>query len=213
MQHLKQIFIALIIVSALLLLAIIPLQQIAAPAVLVTNMAAPPPNEVRALWVVREAMTSPDEVSKMVKRAKEAGFNTLIVQVRGRGDAYYNARWEPRASSLESESTDFDPLAQTITEAHAAGLTVHAWINTFLVADAAILPKSPDHAMYKHPEWLAVPRGIATELYRGDPKSQTYSNTLIGYAQNNKEELEGIFFSPAHRSAAISRSYAAHWQV
>ena len=126
MQHLKQIFIALIIVSALLLLAIIPLQQIAAPAVLVTNMAAPPPNEVRALWVVREAMTSPSEVSRMVKSAKEAGFNTLIVQVRGRGDAYYNARWEPRASSLENESTDFDPLAQAITEAHAAGLTVHA---------------------------------------------------------------------------------------
>ena len=198
MQHLKQIFIALIIVSALLLLAIIPLQQIAAPTPLVNNMAAPPPNEVRALWVVREAMTSPSEVSKMVKSAKEAGFNTLIVQVRGRGDAFYNARWEPRASSLENESSDFDPLAQTIQEAHAAGIKVHAWINTFLVADAAILPKSPDHAMYKHPEWLAVPRGIATELYRGDPKSQTYSNTLVSYAQNNKEELEGIFFSPAH---------------
>ena len=198
MRHLKQISIALIIVSALLLLAIIPLQQIAAPTPLVTNMAAPPPNEVRALWVVREAMTSPSEVSKMVKSAKEAGFNTLIVQVRGRGDAFYNARWEPRASSLENESTDFDPLAQAIEEAHAAGIKVHAWINTFLVADAAILPKSPDHAMYKHPEWLAVPRGIATELYRGDPKSQTYSNTLVSYAQNNKEELEGIFFSPAH---------------
>ena len=198
MQHLKQIFIALLIVSALLLLAIIPLQQIAAPTPLVNNMAAPPPNEVRALWVVREAMTSPGEVSKMVKSAKEAGFNTLIVQVRGRGDAFYNARWEPRASSLENESSDFDPLAQTIQEAHAAGIKVHAWINTFLVADAAILPKSPDHAMYKHPEWLAVPRGIATELYRGDPKSQTYSNTLVSYAQNNKEELEGIFFSPAH---------------
>lgn len=198
MQHLKQIFIALSIVSALLLLAIIPLQQIAAPSRLITNMVAPPPNEVRALWVVREAMTSPREVSKMVKSAKEAGFNTLIVQVRGRGDAYYNARWEPRASSLENESADFDPLAQAIKEAHAAGLTVHAWINTFLVADAASLPKSPDHAMYKHPEWLAVPRGIATELYRGDPKSETYSNTLVSYAQNNKEELEGIFFSPAH---------------
>jgi uncharacterized lipoprotein YddW (UPF0748 family) len=52
--------------------------------------------------------------------------------------------------------------------------------------------------MYKHPEWLAVPRGIAHELYRGDPKAPNYSDTLISYAQNNKEELEGIFFSPAH---------------
>ncbi len=198
MKHLKRIFIALIIVSALLLLAIIPLQQIAAPSAVLTNMAAPPPNEVRALWVVREAMTTPDAVKEMVKRAKEGGFNNVLVQVRGRGDAYYNARWEPRASALDDEPSDFDPLALTIKEAHAVGIKVHAWINTFLVADAAILPKSPNHAMYKHPEWLAVPKGIAVELYRGDPKAENYSHTLISYAQNNKEELEGIFFSPAH---------------
>ncbi len=198
MKHLKRVLIALFVVCVILLLAIIPLQQIAAPSPLVANMAAAPPNEVRALWVVRDTMTSPEAVQEMVKRANAAGFNTLIVQVRGRGDAYYKARWEPRATLLEDEDEDFDPLALTIKEAHAAGLKVHAWINTFLVADAASLPKSREHAMYKHPEWLAVPRGIAAELYRGDPKSSTYSDTLVSYAQNNKEELEGIFFSPAH---------------
>jgi len=198
MKHLKRIVIALFIVSAILLLAIIPLQQIAAPSPLIENMAAAPPNEVRALWVVRDTMTSPESVKEMVKRANAAGFNTLIVQVRGRGDAYYKARWEPRAALLEAEDADFDPLDLTIKEAHAAGLKVHAWINTFLVADAEKLPASREHAMYKHPEWLAVPRGIAAELYRGDPKSTTYSDTLVSYAQNNKEELEGIFFSPAH---------------
>ena len=108
MKHLKRIFIALIIVSGLLLLAIIPLQQIAAPSALVSNMAAPPPNEVRALWVVREAMTSPEAVKEMVKRANEAGFNNLLVQVRGRGDAYYQARWEPRAASLKNQADDLD---------------------------------------------------------------------------------------------------------
>ena len=198
MKHLKRVLIALFIVSVVLLLALIPLQQIAAPSPLITNLAAAPPNEVRALWVVRDTMTSPEAVKDMVKRANAAGFNTLIVQVRGRGDAYYKARWEPRASLLEDQASDFDPLELAIKEAHAAGLKVHAWINTFLVADAASLPKSREHAMYKHPEWLAVPRGIAAELYRGDPKSSTYSDTLVSYAQNNKEELEGIFFSPAH---------------
>ena len=198
MKHLKRVLIALFIVCVILLLAIIPLQQIAAPSLLVTNMTVAPPNEVRALWVVRDTMTSPDSVKDMVKRANAAGFNTLIVQVRGRGDAYYKARWEPRAHLLEDQPEDFDPLALAIKEAHAAGLKVHAWINTFLVADAANLPQSREHAMYKHPEWLAVPRGIAAELYRGDPKSSTYSDTLVSYAQNNKQELEGIFFSPAH---------------
>ena len=198
MKHLKRVLIAFAIVSVVLLLALIPLQQIAAPSPLFANMAAAPVNEVRALWVVRDTMISPQAVKEMVKQANAAGFNTLIVQVRGRGDAYYNARWEPRAALLKNQSTDFDPLALAIQEAHAAGLKVHAWINTFLVADAATLPESREHAMYKHPEWLAVPRGIANDLYRGDPKAPNYSSTLISYAQTNKEELEGIFFSPAH---------------
>ena len=198
MKHLKRVLIAFAIVSVVLLLALIPLQQIAAPSPLFANMAAAPVNEVRALWVVRDTMISPQAVKEMVKQANAAGFNTLIVQVRGRGDAYYNARWEPRAALLKNQSTDFDPLALAIQEAHAAGLKVHAWINTFLVADAATLPESREHAMYKHPEWLAVPRGIANELYRGDAKAQNYSDRLISYAQTNKEELEGIFFSPAH---------------
>src|SRR5262245_34439581 len=52
-----------------------------------------PPNEVRALWVVRTTLMTPEKIHKMVESARNAGFNTLIVQVRGRGDAYYQSRW------------------------------------------------------------------------------------------------------------------------
>ncbi|MDH5642960.1 MAG: hypothetical protein OEY63_02075, partial [Gemmatimonadota bacterium] len=83
-----------------------------------------PENEVRALWVVRQTLTHPDSIIAMVSRADQAGFNTLIVQVRGRGDAYYDGGWEPRAESLDS--LDFDPLELTIREAHLRGLEVHA---------------------------------------------------------------------------------------
>ncbi|MDH3208596.1 MAG: hypothetical protein OEO79_18495, partial [Gemmatimonadota bacterium] len=44
--------------------------------------------EVRGLWVVRSSMTSEEEVREMVADAAAAGFNTLIVQIRGRADAY-----------------------------------------------------------------------------------------------------------------------------
>jgi len=47
------------------------------------------PNEIRALWVVRTTLTSPQKIRTMVSAAADNGFNTLIVQVRGRGDAYY----------------------------------------------------------------------------------------------------------------------------
>ena len=43
--------------------------------------------EVRALWVVRTTLTSPEKISQLVNSAADNGFNTLIVQIRGRGRA------------------------------------------------------------------------------------------------------------------------------
>src|SRR5687768_6025244 len=57
--------------------------------------------EVRALWVVRTTLTSPEKIRQMVNSAADNGFNTLIVQIRGRGDAYYKSRVEPRAAELK----------------------------------------------------------------------------------------------------------------
>ena len=68
----------------------------------------------------------------MVAQADAAGFNTLLVQVRGRGDALYTSEREPRAESL-AEYPAFDPLQAAIDEAHARGMAVHAWVNTHLV--------------------------------------------------------------------------------
>ena len=35
------------------------------------------------------------QIEQMVRAAQTGGFNTLIVQVRGRGDAYYDSALEP----------------------------------------------------------------------------------------------------------------------
>ena len=98
----------------------------------------------------------------MVAAAQASGFNTLLVQIRGRADAYYTDAIEPRASSLTSQPA-FDPLATTLALAHTAGLEVHAWVNVNLVAGVNDLPSSRDHVIYRHPEWLMVPRALAAE--------------------------------------------------
>ncbi|HAW89817.1 MAG TPA: hypothetical protein DCX61_04075, partial [Gemmatimonadetes bacterium] len=77
-----------------------------------------PVSETRGLWVVRSTLVHPDSVRAMVARAADAGFNTLLVQVRGRGDAYYSGGIEPRADGIQGGPT-FDPLALTVREAHA----------------------------------------------------------------------------------------------
>lgn len=156
------------------------------------------PTEVRALWVVRTTLTSPDAIKRMVATAREAGFNTIIVQVRGRGDAYYPSRWEPRAKELAEQDRGFDPLAVTLKEAHQAGLKVHAWINTLLVANLDDLPTMPDHIYHKHPDWLAVHRSVASSLYRLDPFDPRYRQRLVDACKRDRMELEGLYLSPAH---------------
>ncbi|MBS1788058.1 MAG: family 10 glycosylhydrolase [Acidobacteria bacterium] len=195
----------------LLLSALLPAQKTAAPSPTLppSRQAAnflpgslPSPEtivgEVRALWVVRHTMASPQSVKEMVRRAKADGFTDLIVQVRGRGDAYYNSKIEPRADELAGQPTKFDPLALAVEEAHRVGLRVHAWINIYVVANIEELPESKAHLIYQHPEWLMVPREIAKELYAVDPKSPEYLQRLVEFTRANRIELEGLYTSPAH---------------
>ena len=134
----------------------------------------------------------------MVESAASNGFNTLIVQVRGRGDAYYRSRWEPRAAELKDQPADFDPLATTIDAAHKRGLKVHAWLNTSLLANLDALPSDPNHVYNKHPEWLAVPRPVAAELYKLSPSDPVYRPRIVEWSKANRAELEGVYVGPAN---------------
>jgi uncharacterized lipoprotein YddW (UPF0748 family) len=179
------------------------------PEVAVEEAPAPPPDrapvlrpvrsfrEVRGLWVVRWTMTSPEQVREMVEDAAAAGFNTLIVQVRGRGDAFYRSALEPRAESL-SGPPGFDPLALAIEEGHRRGMAVHAWVNTHLVWGPVERPVSPEHLVNANPEWLAVPRALARELYDVSPRDPRFFDRLREYAAERPETVEGIYTSPSH---------------
>ncbi|HLV80816.1 MAG TPA: family 10 glycosylhydrolase [Chthonomonadaceae bacterium] len=113
------------------------------------------PVEMRGLWVVRTSLVSPKSVHQVVATALKYHFNALFVQVRGRGDAWYNSPYEPRAEALVGQPPDFDPLQQVITEAHASGLQVHAWMNTYLTWSGPHAPNSPKHLWNAHRDWFA----------------------------------------------------------
>ena len=159
------------------------------------------PLEVRAMWVQRGTLVSAHSIIAAVDAAKNGGFNTLIVQVRGRGDAYYDSRHEPRAATLAKQPAAFDPLELMVDRAHRAGLKVHAWINVNLVSDAHP-PEARKHIVYAHPEWLMVPRPLALDLGRMNPRDPQYLQRLSEYARARSDRVEGIFVSPIHKGAA-----------
>jgi len=154
--------------------------------------------EVRALWVVRTTLTSPEKIHQLVSSAADNGFNTLIVQIRGRGDAYYKSRVEPRAIELKDQPVTFDPLALTLEEAHKRGLKVHGWLNTSLLANLDALPTHPAHVYNKYPEWLAVPKPVAAELYNMSPRDPAYRQKIVEWSKANRGELEGVYTGPAN---------------
>ena len=67
----------------------------------------------RYLWVVRNDLTSRESIDVLLNRAEISGANGLIVQVMGRGEAYYISSIIPSADF----DSDFDPLEYIIIQA------------------------------------------------------------------------------------------------
>lgn len=176
------------------------------------------PAETRALWVQRTSLTSPDQITRLVRDAKAAGFNTLLVQVRGRGDAYFSGALEPAPPQLSRAAAGFDPLAQTLSAAHAAGLRVHAWTNVNLIASATMLPTDPAHIVHAHPEWLMLPRSLAPDLARLSPRDPAYVSRLATWTRAHSSQLEGLYSSPipidaAHHVEAVITDLVSRYNV
>jgi uncharacterized lipoprotein YddW (UPF0748 family) len=133
------------------------------------------PKEIRAMWAARWDIASPDACRTMVNLAKEYGFNTLIVQVRGRGDALYNSAYEPRSELLDGQDPSFDPLALILEEGHKAGLRIHAWINANYTWGSPDPPRSPEHIVNKHPDWLMRTDQNVVNMVGGDDVEGAYT--------------------------------------
>ncbi|MGB2715796.1 MAG: family 10 glycosylhydrolase [Vicinamibacterales bacterium] len=174
--------------------------------------------EVRALWVLRTSLSSPAAVQQLIQSARDNGFNALLVQIRGRGDAYYQSRLEPRSADLSRQPDSFDPLASVIEAARPAGLQVHAWVNVNLVSSAVDLPGAREHLIHRHPEWLMVPRDLAQDLATVDPESPAYVGKLARWTRGQAAGIEGLYSSPlvpaaVEHTVAVVRDITKRYRI
>ena len=154
-------------------------------AVLLAAVPASAQEETRALWVVRYSLTSMGSVDRVVDIATQMNQNTLFVQVRGRGDAYYPSDIAPRAEELESMPREYDPFMRMVQRAHEQGLEVQAWVNVYLVWSAGRPPRSALHVVNAHPEWIAV-RSDGRKLVEMLPE------------EFQEERVEGMYLAPGN---------------
>jgi len=136
----------------------------------------------KALWVVRDRITTARAIDDLLADAVQRGIRDLVVQVRGRGDAYYRSALEPLAESVKD---GFDPLAHLAKNAAVVGVRIHAWGNVFFVWShpERALPRSTDHLVHRHPDWLLRPDGVK------------YLDPVGG------NDWEGIYADPANADA------------
>jgi uncharacterized lipoprotein YddW (UPF0748 family) len=134
----------------------------------------------KALWVVRDRITNAHAIDELLADATSRGIFDVVVQVRGRGDAYYRSSIEPQALALAG--TDLDPLDHLTRFGAAVGVRIHAWGNVFFVWSdpRGAMPSSPAHLVSKHPEWLLRPGGVK------------YLDPVGG------SDWEGIYIDPAN---------------
>jgi uncharacterized lipoprotein YddW (UPF0748 family) len=90
-----------------------------------------------ALWVVRDRITSAAAIDDLLADSVDWNIRDLVVQIRGRADAYYTGGREPRAEALAGDG--FDPLGHLVRGGAAVGVRIHAWsdIDADLCADIA----------------------------------------------------------------------------
>ena len=148
----------------------------------------------KALWVVRDKITTKSAIDDLMADATTRGIHDVVVQVRGRGDAYYASSLEPRAETLSDSA--FDPLAHLVRAGAAVGVRVHAWGNVFFVWSSSdgLLPKSGKHLVNRHPEWL-LSAGVGAPDGAGAPGGIKYLDPVGG------SDWEGIYTDPKSSAA------------
>jgi len=132
-----------------------------APLVLAALSTSAQADEFRALWAdaFHTGFRTPSQTTQLVADARRGNFNAIVMQVRKRGDAYYESAFEPKAANVNPQS--YDPLADLIAKAKAGPepLEVHAWIVTYNIWNSENgVPSQPDHPFRLHPEWLTQRR-------------------------------------------------------
>ncbi|MCB2181383.1 MAG: family 10 glycosylhydrolase [Desulfobulbaceae bacterium] len=132
-------------------------------------------------WVVRWHMDTPKKIQSICKEAN-GRFQDLLVQVRGRADAYYKSDLAPRAEELDTSPAAFDPLASVLKECR--GQNIQAWMNVYYLWTGDQLPQNSSHPAQPDNPWMI----------KDNSGRKVSDYTELEQAQN---WIEGIYADPA----------------
>jgi uncharacterized lipoprotein YddW (UPF0748 family) len=155
-------------------------------------------SEFRGLWAdaFGPGFFNADQVRKLAADCRKYNFNAVLVQMRRRGDAFYNSRYDPPTTSI---ATNFDALAEIIRQCHTGTprIEVHCWLVSHYIWSADTPPPQPGHVFNQHPEYLT--RDSIGQKYIGkgyflDPGNPDANLTVYNVAKDivSRYDIDGL---------------------
>lgn len=114
----------------------------------------PLPSIRKSIWVSRWEFQTKSDIDDVMRRCADAGFESVMFQVRGNGTVHYSSRLEVWSDRFGFRAPSFDPLSYAIVAARANGLKLHAWINVMPGWGGAAAPTSKKQLFHSHPQWF-----------------------------------------------------------
>ena len=126
--------------------------------------------DLRAVWIStvysadypsvtnNEAAQKAEFIEKLDK-AQALGLNTVVVQVRPKGDAFYESElnpWSAVLTGVQGQDPGYDPMGFMIEETHKRGMEFHAWMNPYRITTSGtdLAALSADNMARQHPDWI-----------------------------------------------------------
>ena len=163
--------------------------------------------DMKGVWVTYMELSMEHEEDKSEKaftnkfetiaeNCKNAGFNTLIVQVRPFCDALYKSAYFPYSHILtgtQGKDPGYDPLKTMCGICRGKGLKIHAWVNPYRVTYNNVPEKLSENNPYSADKNTAIETDTTTVL---DPSSEKTRKLISdGVAEIVKNyDVDGVQF-------------------
>lgn len=137
------------------------------------------------------------EFINILEDVKNLGLNTVIVQVRPKGDALYKSNinpWSEVLTGVQGKDPGYDPLAFIIEEGHKRGIQVHAWLNPYRVTTSGtdVNSLASNHFARKNPQTV-ITDGSALYYNPGLPEVRQHILDTVSEIVSNYN-VDGIHF-------------------
>jgi uncharacterized lipoprotein YddW (UPF0748 family) len=158
--------------------------------------------EFRGVWVDAwgTGFLNASQVTQLIADCRAYNFNAVVVQMRRRGDAFYNNVVPGNDPKTTAIASNFDALADLLAKARTGSprIEVHCWVTTFPVwSSETSSPSQADHVFNLHPEYLmqnSAGNRFVGEGYYLDPghPDATYWNYVMATNIVRRYDVDGF---------------------